>query len=250
MLNMDAENGKMKTEYSPLNNMTSSGEEVEQFALPVTTSLTDRPKRRRKRKDFDTLKTHALPAMHRGQSMCSCAGCFTAIIICVLIASVCGLGAIIYSLSNNISEMQKLIDNLQIARGSASSELLSVKSKTDEVDNQLKTLSLQTQNLSSLIWSNSENNTKLSEKVKSIVTAHNNEKSSSDASQEVQQQLAQFGSDIGSLKGDVASLKQQSQSLDDRISSLDTSVQRLEHLSPVYSEVTTSDHTGKQWLTI
>lgn len=237
---MDAENGKMKTEYSPLNNLTSSGEEVEQFSLPITTSLTDRPKRRRKRKDFDSLKSHTLPALHRGQSMCSCAGCFTAIIICILIASVCGLGAIIYSLSNNITEMQKLIDNLQVARGSVSSELLSVKSKTDGVDEQLKTLALQTQNLSSLIASNSENITKLSDKVKSMVTAHNNEKSSSDTSQEVQQQLAQFGSDITSLKGDVASLKQQSQSLDNRINSIDGSLQSLYLLNPVQKETTTS----------
>lgn len=237
---MDAENGKMKTEYSPLNNLTSSGEEVEQFSLPITTSLTDRPKRRRKRKDFDSLKSHTLPALHRGQSMCSCAGCFTAIIICILIASVCGLGAIIYSLSNNITEMQKLIDNLQVARGSVSSELLSVKSKTNGVDEQLKTLALQTQNLSSLIASNSENITKLSDKVKSMVTAHNNEKSSSDTSQEVQQQLAQFGSDITSLKGDVASLKQQSQSLDNRINSIDGSLQSLYLLNPVQKETTTS----------
>ena len=237
---MDAENGKMKTEYSPLNNLTSSGEEGEQFSLPITTSLTDRPKRRRKRKDFDSLKSHTLPALHRGQSMCSCAGCFTAIIICILIASVCGLGAIIYSLSNNITEMQKLIDNLQVARGSVSSELLSVKSKTNGVDEQLKTLALQTQNLSSLIASNSENITKLSDKVKSMVTAHNNEKSSSDTSQEVQQQLAQFGSDITSLKGDVASLKQQSQSLDNRINSIDGSLQSLYLLNPVQKETTTS----------
>ena len=240
---MDAENGKMKTEYSPLNNLTSSGEEVEQFSLPITTSLADRPKRRRKRKDVDSLKSHTLPALHRGQSMCSCAGCFTAIIICILIASVCGLGAIIYSLSNNITEMQKLIDNLQVARGSVSSELLSVKSKTNGVDEQLKTLALQTQNLSSLIASNSENITKLSDKVKSMVTAHNNEKSSSDTSQEVQQQLAQFGSDITSLKGDVASLKQQSQSLDNRINSIDGSLQSLYLLNPVQKETTTSHPT-------
>ena len=73
-----------------------------------------------------------------------------------------------------------------------------------------------------------------------MVTAHNNEKSSSDTSQEVQQQLAQFGSDITALKGEVASLKQQSQSNDNRINSIDGSLQSLYLLNPVQKETTTS----------
>lgn len=223
---MDAENGKMKTEYSPLNNLTSSGEDVEQFSLPVTTSSADRPKRRRKRKDFDSLKAHTLPSMHR-TGLCSCAACFTAITFCILVASVCGLGAIVYSLSDNVDKMQKQIDNLQVAKGSTSDTLLSVKS---DAEKQLKQLNLQLLNMTTLLSANSDNITKLSEKMKSIVIQHNDKTSTSD-SQEVQQQLAKFGSDITSLKGDVASLKQDSQSLGGRLDSLDQSVQNIYSLS-------------------
>lgn len=228
---MDAE--KAKGQYSPLNNLSSSGEEVEQFVLPAPVPQNPhcRPKKRRRRKDLDSLKTDSLMNSFRGGRVCpTCSGMITAAVIIILIACVCGLAVMLYYLSNDVAKMQKLIDNLQVAKGSSVSQMISLQSKSDSIDTRLQQLELMSSNISAQFQSQHEHISSLGHDVKRLraSTADKMKAKSGDKSgEESQKQLAKFGSDILALKGDLASLQQQQLSVDSRLSDLDSNIQSV-----------------------
>lgn len=230
---MDTEKMTVKSEYSRLNNV-SSGDEVEQFALPIhTAGLQDRPKRRRKRKDFDSLKGRAqdLVTTARGSSICSCFNCFAVVCFTVLAASVCGLAIMCYTLTRSVGDMQTQIDNLQTVKTTLANDIMQIRSKDDKLIEKYTNLETQLTNFTRHLASINETVGKLTSRVSDTQSLIESLKKNPGVDQ--QQQIAQFGSEIETLKGEVATLKEKEltdaatiSAVDQRLTMMETALQR------------------------
>lgn len=217
-------------EYSPLNNLSSSGEDVVQYSLPVSASNSERPKKRRKRRDFDSLKAHTLHSAQQVR-LCHCGSCAVGIVLVFLIVCISTLAVIVYYLSLNVGELQKHLDNLQVARGSVASSLTSLQSRLDETDKRaqllgvdLRNLTVNLRNLTTAIAHHEQLIQAVNEEVKSIsvrINQINHGKSSSVSLEQVQQLLATFGSE---LKNNVANIQQHDISMAEQIKELDVAI--------------------------
>lgn len=212
---MDME--KNSTEYTPLNNL-SSGEEVEQFTLPVIVNP-NKQKRRRKRKEFDLLKTPSLA--QKSSSMCRVSTCVAVLVFIFLVAGFCGLSVLVYQLYSQVGEIQKQYTQLENTVRSHSTTMGGLLSKEGNTGESVESLAAQLKNLSETLTNRAD---ELSKQLSQIETEHSNKKLPADTLHNMQKQLAQFGSDISSIQTDVASMKQKDIDLVNRLDDLDTLV--------------------------
>ena len=222
---MSTENVSLNMEYSPLNNVSSSGEEVEQYTLPsAMPNKLARPKRRRKRREFDSFKSHTINSFAAAHC-CRFGNCVLASTIIILVASTCGLAVMLFYLSNNVTEMGRRFSNLQVAQNTAVSSLLNVQTILDAYEKQLQQLQISSKNHSSFFTTMEYRFSSLESQFQKRIDA--DKLSKDDSSSGVQKELAKLGSEILDLKSDAASLKQQELSIDGRLSELDSSFRAL-----------------------
>lgn len=223
---MDVE--KTKLEYSPLNNL-SSGEELEQFTLPVVIN-TDRPKRRKKRKEYDSLRTQSILPGDRNNHSCTPCMCMTAVTLVMLIAAVSGLSILVYQLYLQVDEAQRKYALSQGTLESYSSSMSSLLSRLEDVEYFKEHSFLKMENMSSTLHANSDGVSLLNTKLKAIQQVHNGENKNTAASSlnRVEQKLAEFGSDFSTLKLGVATLQQKELTVEGRLNDIDGIVSRMQ----------------------
>jgi len=211
----------IKMEYSPLNKFSSS-EEVEQYSLPAPSVTPVRSKRRRKRREYDSLKAHAVDS---GKILrrCTCSSCIMSIVIILLLVFISALAVVVYYMSSDVAKMQNLIDNMHIAEKHSSLKYVSLQKESDDLYLMMQKLAATLQNVNSSVNHLELNVTSISALVhKSLSTASS--KDTSPAVQSIEHKLAAFGSELTSVKGDLATLRQKELSIEHRIEEIDASI--------------------------
>lgn len=227
-------------DYSPLNKFSSSGEDIEQFSLPSTSSNQHtRSKKRRKRRDFDSIKARTHEPV-TGVHFCRCSSCVLATVIVILIACIGGLSVVLFYVSNTVTEIEKRVNHLQVAKDAVSSSLIELQSKfrsITELEERLNKLSTNyTDELSNFHNIIANMQTRL--QAANAELAHGNKIPKLQDLNNIREELARVGSEILALKTDSESLKQQNLSIIQRLSELDVSLSTdgPEHPSSQVSE--------------
>lgn len=223
---MDIE--RTKLEYSPLNNL-SSGEELEQFTLPVAVN-TDRPKRRKKRKEYDSLRTQSIIHNDRSSHRCTPCMCLTAVTFVMLIAAVCGLAILVYQLYLQVDEAHRKYVLSQGTLKQYSSSMSNLLSRLEVVENFRDHNTQQMDNITSLLHSNIDTIKALKATVNAVQQTQDEESKSSATSGlgDVEQKLAEFGSDMSSLQLGIATLQQKELTVEGRLDDIDKVVSKLQ----------------------
>ncbi|XP_067949064.1 lamin-B3-like [Watersipora subatra] len=211
-------------EYSPLNNVSSSGEEVEQFSLPaVVATQYNRPKRRRKRKDFDSIRAHDIHNM-TSNSCCRLGTCFLASLIVVLISVTCGLAVMLFLMSRTVTQIQEKVDNLQLAKEMASSSISTLQNQLDTLNEQLVLVESSVRNDSKQLNSVRVRVNGLESSVQRITTQLASVLSNSGGNEGVQKEVAKAGSEILAIKDDIEGFKRRNDGFDKEFTELKTLV--------------------------
>jgi septal ring factor EnvC (AmiA/AmiB activator) len=214
---MDANN---TTQYSPLNNL-SSGDEVEQYTLPVTVN-TNKPKRRRKRREFDSLKAQSM-TIHKTPGMCKTSTCLLTFTLILLISLVCGLSVLVYQLYMQVHELQIQYSGLQNGAESRMSSLSALMSKTEDEQSELSALKLSLKDMNLTIEYVRNNLDGIPDRIAALEKSHADQQKpvGLEQIQTFQEKIAQFGSDVSSLQTDMDTAKQSQLSMQARIRDLD-----------------------------
>lgn len=205
-------------QYSPLNNL-SSGEEIEQFSLPVTANV-NKSKRRRKRREFDLLKAQSV-VTHKADGACRLSACLVTFTFILLVAAVCGLSVLVYQLYVQVHELEK---QSVILRTTAESRSTTLNSHLSRLDDRLDTERAKIADIKSVNQTVKDMDSRLeviSAKVSDLQETPAVKPVNSEQLRSLEEKLAQFGSEISSLQTDMATVQQQQRTNEARLDELD-----------------------------
>lgn len=214
-------------QYSPLNNL-SSGEEIEQFSLPVAVNV-HKPKRRRKRKEFDSLKAQSIAA-HKTNGVCKLSTCLLTLTFISLVALVCGLSVLVYQLYIQVHELQKQVTGIQNNQESQTGSLSSLMSQLQDEQQHIYNINTRIPNINHTVETILGKLDDMRGRVDALERDQLDQPEPADLGQlrTLEEKLAQFGSDITTLQTDMATVQQTDLSFVARLSDLDKILSSLQ----------------------